>query len=366
MIKFIHTGDLHLGLQFRNVSFDAYKANERRLELWQTFGRIVKKAVEDNVDFLFIAGDLFEEKYFTLADIKKVRDILAKANETQVLIVAGNHDPLHAKSLYNIVEWSENVTLFNSIKLIKKEFPEKNTCVYGYSWEASENRKDIFKDFNGIDEDKINILIIHGDIFDKESPYLPLNKDYIEQLGFDYIALGHIHKPHIISPKIAYCGSPEPLDFGEIGEHGIIVGSIEKSNTRIDFLPFSKRKFIKKIVRIDETLGYLDILNRIRECDIKEEREDHFYKVKLEGVVDRHVDINVMDLTKELEEDFYYIEVINDTIIDYDLDGLERDNRDNIIGYFIREMRQKNLDDKIVRDALYIGLEALLKGKVDI
>ena len=56
---------------------------------------------------------------------------------------------------------------------------------------------------------------------------MPLDKNYLDQLGFDYIALGHIHKPIIISDNMAYCGSPEPLDFGEIGEHGIIQGIIE-------------------------------------------------------------------------------------------------------------------------------------------
>ncbi len=46
-----YRGDLHLGLQFNNVSFDVQRANERRLELWNTFNRIVDKAIEDEVDF---------------------------------------------------------------------------------------------------------------------------------------------------------------------------------------------------------------------------------------------------------------------------------------------------------------------------
>ena len=65
-MRFIHTGDLHLGLQFKDVNFSREKARERRLELWDTFERIMEKAIGDKVDFLFIAGDLFEERYFTL------------------------------------------------------------------------------------------------------------------------------------------------------------------------------------------------------------------------------------------------------------------------------------------------------------
>ncbi|NLW40132.1 MAG: DNA repair exonuclease [Tissierellia bacterium] len=366
MIRFIHTGDLHLGLQFNNVSFDVDKANERRLELWHTFSDIVEKAAVEEVDFLFIAGDLFEEKYFTLKDMKRVRDILKKAGKTQVIITAGNHDTLNIKSLYKIVEWPENITIFSSTSLDRKDFPEKNTSIYGYSWDKSENNNDIFKGFQGLDDDRINILVIHGDIFNQESPYLPLDRDYIDRLGFDYVALGHIHKPQIISPKMAYCGSPEPLDFGELGEHGIILGRIENRETDIKFLPFSRRKFLKKTVKVDNSMGYIDILDRIKECDQKEELKNNFYRITLEGIVNRYVDINIEDMLKDLEGYFYYLELVDKTVIDYDLDELEEDNKDNLIGYFIREMKKKDLKDRINRDALYLGLEALLKGKVDL
>ncbi|CCQ93106.1 conserved hypothetical protein [[Clostridium] ultunense Esp] len=366
MIRFIHIGDLHLGLQFQNVSFDPHTANERRLELWNTFQRIVNKTIEDEVDFLFIAGDLFEEKYFTLADIKRVRDTLKKAENINIVITAGNHDTLNKKSLYTMVDWPENITIFAPAGLGKKEFPDKNTCIYGYSWDRGENTKDIFYDFKGIEKGKVNILIIHGDIFDKESPYLPLDKNYLDQLGFDYIGLGHIHKPNIISKKMAYCGSPEPLNFGELGEHGIIQGSIDNGNTKIDLLPFSSRKFLEKTIVIDENFGYVDILDHIKQCDKEEELKNNLYRIKLEGIVNKNVEIDVQDIRKSLESHFYYLEIRDNTIMDYDLDRLEEDNKDNIIGHFIQKMKEKDLEDRVTREALYIGLEVLMKGKVGI
>ncbi len=95
----------------------------------------------------------------------------------------------------------------------RKEFLDKNVIIYGYSWDSGENSKNIFEGFQGIDRTKTNILIIHGDVFNKESPYLPLDKDYIDSIGFNYVGLGHIHKPIIFSDRMAYCGSPEPLDL---------------------------------------------------------------------------------------------------------------------------------------------------------
>ncbi|NLW23329.1 MAG: DNA repair exonuclease [Tissierellia bacterium] len=365
-MRFIHTGDLHLGLQFKDVNFSREKARERRLELWDTFERIMEKAIGDKVDFLFIAGDLFEERYFTLGDIKRVRDTFAKAKDVNIVITAGNHDTLNINSLYNMVDWPPHVTIFGTEGLEKKEFTEKNTVIYGYSWDSGENRRDLFKDFQGIEEGKINILILHGDIFNRESPYLPLDRNYLAELGFDYIGLGHIHKPNIISNRMAYCGSPEPLDFGEKGEHGIIEGLIEKGRTRLEFVPFSNRKFLEKKVEIDESHGYLDIIDRIKKCDREEEIRKNLYRIKLEGIVHRDLDIRVEDMVKSLEDEFYHIEIVDNTIIDYDLDRLEEENRDNIIGYFIRAMKEKDLEDSIVRDALYIGLEVLLKGRAGV
>lgn len=366
MIKFIHTGDLHLGLQFKGVSFSREKAEGRRLELWNTFERIVNKAIEDEVDFLFLAGDLFEERYFTLGDIKRARDTLGKAKNVEVIIIAGNHDTLNKKSLYNMIEWPGNISIFDAEKLRKKEFPDKETVVYGYSWHSGEDNKDVFGDFKGLDKGKINILIIHGDVFNKHSVYLPLDKNYIESLGFDYIGLGHIHKSTIFSDKMAYCGSPEPLDFGETGEHGIIIGKIKDNNTLIDFLPFSKRMFLNKTINVDETMGYVDIIDKLKKVDKAAELQRNLYKINLEGIINRDVKLDINDMVKSLENDFYYIELIDNTIVDYDLDSLEKENKNNIIGYFIKAMKEKDLEDKIVRQSLYLGLEVLMEGRVDL
>ncbi len=364
MIKFIHTGDIHLGLQFKKDSLPKDIATKRRVELWNTFEKIVDKAIHDKVDFLFIAGDLYEEEYFTLGDIKRVRDILSKGENVNILIAAGNHDPLNRKSLYNRIRWPENIDIFNTTGIEKIEFPDKNTCIYGYSWDGIENRKPVLNSIEEIDRKRKNILILHGDIYDRNSVYLPLNKDYLDSLGFDYIGLGHIHKPNIISSKIAYCGSPEPLHFGEQGEHGIIQGIIDEEGTHIDFIPISSRMFLEKSINLDPTHGYVDIINMIKSCDDKVSLNKNLYRIILEGIINREVKLDIEDVVSSLEEDFYYIELVNNTIMDYDIDSLEKENEDNIIGYFIKAMKEKDLEYKIIREALYIGLESLMKGKV--
>lgn len=360
MIKFIHTGDIHLGLKFNNVSFDREKAILRRREIWNTFERIIEYAREKEVDFLLIAGDLFEEAYFTIGDITRVRDNFEAVGNINIIISAGNHDYRGTRSLYDKIQWPSNVTIFGGQAIEKKEFNELNTIIYGYSWATNQiYDNDLLKNLGQIDTTKNNILVLHGDI-SHNSNYLPLNLQDLKNLNMDYIALGHIHKPQILADNIAYCGCPEPLDFGEEGERGIIEGTIVDKKLNIKFLPFSKRKFIVREVEVDENMNYLEIIERIKELS-QGNREKDFYRISLKGFLNRNIDID--NIEKDLEDSFYHIELINNTIWDYDLEVLEAENKDNIIYYYINAMREKGLDDPVVKRALYLGLEVLLKGR---
>jgi len=360
LIKFIHTGDIHLGLKFNNVSFDREKAILRRREIWNTFERIIEYAREKEVDFLLIAGDLFEEAYFTIGDITRVRDNFEAVGNINIIISAGNHDYRGTRSLYDKIQWPSNVTIFGGQAIEKKEFNELNTIIYGYSWATNQiYDNDLLKNLGQIDTTKNNILVLHGDI-SHNSNYLPLNLQDLKNLNMDYIALGHIHKPQILADNIAYCGCPEPLDFGEEGERGIIEGTIVDKKLDIKFLPFSKRKFIVREVEVDENMNYLEIIERIKELS-QGNREKDFYRISLKGFLNRNIDID--NIEKDLEDSFYHIELINNTIWDYDLEVLEAENKDNIIYYYINAMREKGLDDPVVKRALYLGLEVLLKGR---
>ncbi len=68
-------------------------------------------------------------------------------------------------------------------------------------------------------------------------------------------------------------------------------------------------------------MSYGDIIDSINELKNKED----LYRIKLHGTVDRDINLDTDDLTKAIEENFYYIDIIDNTIIDYDLEILERE-----------------------------------------
>ena len=95
--------------------------------------------------------------------------------------------------------------------------------IYGFGFNNFEMNENQLKDIILDEPEKINILITHGDL--GESKYNHMNLNEIKSKGFDYVALGHIHKRDD-STNIVYPGSLISLGFDELGEHGMIVGEI--------------------------------------------------------------------------------------------------------------------------------------------
>ena len=90
-IKFAHTSDLHIGAKCRGIGA---KGEIRRHEILNTFFNIMRMCTENNIDILFIAGDLFDDvRAASEQDIKSLKRALSKGN-FKVVISPGNHDPL--------------------------------------------------------------------------------------------------------------------------------------------------------------------------------------------------------------------------------------------------------------------------------
>lgn len=359
MIKFLHLADVHLGLKLDKVAYNSELAEERRRALWESFQEAVAYAAKRDYDFLFIAGDLYEEDYFSLGDIKRARDILAAASQLEILIAAGNHDYLHKGSRYKQIEWPENVHIFSSGKLEKIEFKHLDTAVFGYSWDRMEIKESKRPESLNLETDlKNKIMIIHGDV-SSNSNYLPLKLENLRDLNMDYIALGHIHKPEFLDRNIAYPGCLEPTNFSETGERGFIVGKLDEK-LEVEFIGAAKKKFISKEIKIDEAMSYMDIVNLF----LKElSRQKDFYRIELSGYIQN--DIEKEDLFEEIKSNYYYLEIIDKTSPDYDLAALEKAHKEGIVGEYIRAMERSDLDEKLVKDALYYGLDSLLKEGIN-
>jgi exonuclease SbcD len=332
--KFIHTADIHL----KNINDDAY----------DTFVKIISLTKNKNIDFLLIAGDLFDSANPDKHLVDKVKELFEFINNCRVLITPGNHDPLVYNSPYLAEEWPENVFIFKE----KLSFVTLgNIRFYGRAFTSHFEEDSLLAKIK-LDGSYANILIMHGEVT-TSSMYNPIPKNLLDEIGFDYCALGHVHKP-IANAAYTFPGTPEGRGFDEIGELGIVVGYIEKGDVNTKFYPISKKRYVIKELDITNLISHDAILSRINEeCTSS---KDH-YRIILKGTVKTSPDTKVLESV--LSPYYAHMEIIDETVMSIDYERLKKEN--TLKGIFLRNMLDKmrnEPDNRILAESLMLGLKA--------
>ena len=99
-MKFVHIADVHLDMPFTVLSKNGL-AEERRLDQRKIFNKMINYIKENNIDYLFIAGDLYENEYVRKSTIEYINNCFKEIPNTMVYITPGNHDPYLNNSYYN-------------------------------------------------------------------------------------------------------------------------------------------------------------------------------------------------------------------------------------------------------------------------
>lgn len=352
-MRFIHTGDIHLGAHPENKR---EWAKDRGDEIWGTFERLIKKIKMDPVDLLIIAGDLFHRQPL-LREIKEVDYLLSTIPDTKVVICAGNHDAIKKGSFYEGFQWSENVIFLEDKNIMKADIDGTDICVYGLSYHETEIEENLYDHIMIDDIHKINILVAHGG----DEKHIPVNRKKLAMSGFDYVAMGHIHKPEIDEKnKIAYCGSLEPIDMNDMGQRGYIYGEVSKHGLELEFVPFARRIYKEIAFTVTPTVTNLEIRHKLADL-MKENGEENMFKVILDGYRDPDFEINIADICQTGN----IVSVSDKTVPDFDFVELYEDNHDNILGMFIGRYLDQGQLDELDQKALYYGTKALIDAMED-
>ncbi len=275
-MKFVHIADLHLDTPLISLKNNRELIKKRRLEQRQIFKEVIKFVKEEKVEFLFISGDVFEQKFVERNTVEYIIDNLSLIPQTKIFIAPGNHDPYIKNSPYRTYKWPQNVVIFDG-QIKKHSFDDID--VYGYGFEDYESTNTQLKGFKVENQEKINILVTHGTLVG-DSKYNLISNEDLKQ--FDYVALGHIHMQKLDN-NIVYPGTLASCGFDELGEHGMVFGNIEKDNITYEFKNMEERHF--KIINID--ISNIKSANEI--IDMIDIGED-IVRIVLTG--DRNIDFN--------------------------------------------------------------------------
>lgn len=359
-MKFVHIADMHFDTSFTSLTNKAGLGDVRRLDQRQAFNKIINYIKENNIPYLFISGDFYEHEYIRLSTIEYINNLFAQIPNTQIFISPGNHDPYLKNSFYNKYYWNENVHIFDSKLLV---FETEDADIYGYGFDDFYYTNNDLENAQIKNKEKINVLVAHGSLNASntlEKEYNPISEKLLIEKGFDYVALGHIHKlDYNTKPNqnIVYPGSTVSLGFDELGKHGMIVGNIEKGKLELEFVPVDNKEFVIREIDVTNMLDLDELATEINNIDFN---ENIYYKISLIGK--RNFEIDLYKLNK-LIVNSNIIKIKDYTKMNYDLEKLSNEN--TLKGLFVKEILEKmneNPDDEeILENALEIGFEILEK-----
>jgi DNA repair exonuclease SbcCD nuclease subunit len=236
--RFLHAGDLHLDSPILGLATVAPREvlDVLRAATTDAWRSIVRAAIDESVDFVLIAGDVFEVGTPTLLGQTRFRDGLAElaAHGIRSYVVHGNHDPMDGKAWTASLEFPDLAHRFGTAAGEAMLFERDGQAVariHGRSYPTAAVSENYAIGFRPSADGVFDIGLLHTNVGDnpKHGNYAPCSVEDLRAAGMDYWALGHIHQPSVVlaDPPALYSGIPQGRDPGELGERGCWVVEVD-------------------------------------------------------------------------------------------------------------------------------------------
>lgn len=315
MVKFLHTADWHLGIKYKQLGDKAHQARNIRLK---TVEKLVKNAQEENVDFILISGDLFDNNQVDLSLLNAVSSIISQISPIPVYILPGNHDPLGRDSLFNDPVWEklDNLTIFTE----PEPYDHGNVTIYPCPVSQKKSKDDPTQWINAQDNPNISIGLAHGNLqvgFIDDANF-PIDPERTTLSGLDYLALGEWHslfeQPDSNGIlRTIYPGTPETTKFGEDTSGQAVIVEIDARNsppqiTPIDVGILSWQKQEKEINSITDAQYLESELNNIPDP------ENNVILLKVKGVTDQDTISYLAQLEDDYQDKFMQLQMVMDEL----------------------------------------------------
>ncbi len=251
--SFIHAADLHLDSIFKGISSKAVHLEELfKKAAGKAQENLVDLAIDKGVDFVLLAGDLFDWKEQSIqAQLLFARNMrrLERAG-ISVFLVAGNHDPYDKLEL--AVELPENVKMFGPDRpethLVTRD-GNVLCCISGISHKRPREKRNLASLLSGLPCDHFHIGLLHANVgHTGHDNYAPCSLSELKKSTVDYWALGHVHNRAILSesPHVVYPGNIQGLNPNETGKKGcflVTVDSVAKEIISMEFQPLDSLRW---------------------------------------------------------------------------------------------------------------------------
>ncbi|SFD56230.1 DNA repair exonuclease SbcCD nuclease subunit [Paenibacillus catalpae] len=273
--RFIHAADLHLDSPFRGMSKVPERLKEKLMaSTFSALRRLTETAIQEQVDFIVISGDLYDEADRSL---KAQLQLLKEWERLQqhgiaVFVIHGNHDPLNGARAE--LKLPPNVTQFGANQMEYRPAYCRNgelaAFVYGMSYGKRHVTDNLAATYMPAEGAPFHIAMLHGNVNGDQShdPYAPCSLEELVGKGFDYWALGHIHTRRVLHeyPHVVYSGNIQGRNPRETGPKGCYLVEVSALQAvQLNFVPLDEIRWLEAGLSITGLTTEQELLQRLEE-----------------------------------------------------------------------------------------------------
>lgn len=237
--RFLHAADLHLDSRFAGLAQLPQEIRSYlRESTFAALGRLVGVAIAQQVDFVVISGDVYDVADASLQAQLRFREALEElgSHGIQVFVIHGNHDPLDGPRLASAPPG--HVTVFGGSEpehgiARRRADGQEVAVVCGISYPTAKVTDNTALSFSRLPGSRLfHIAMLHGNVDGdlQHETYSPCTRRDLLGRGFDYWALGHIHKRSILheQPPVVYPGNIQGRSIKETGAKGCYIAEVNE------------------------------------------------------------------------------------------------------------------------------------------
>ena len=232
MWKFIHAADIHLDSSLHGLErYEGAPTEEIRSATRRAFDNLIELAIDEEVALVLLAGDLYDgdwRDYNTGLYFMERMGHLREAG-IRVYMVAGNHDA--ASQITKHLRLPDNVKMFATRAPEQIILDDLNVVIHGQGFATRAVTEDISQAYPQADPHLFNIGLLHTCLDGKpgHEPYAPCTVDGLCSKGYQYWALGHIHKREEVNkdPWIIFPGNIQGRHIRETGPKGCTLVTVD-------------------------------------------------------------------------------------------------------------------------------------------
>ncbi len=232
-MRFIHSADLHIDSPLRGLDHYPGAPVERlRGATRQAFAALIDLALREHVDFVLLAGDIYDGDWLDFRTGLFFREQLLRLQRAGIrtFIVHGNHDA--ASQITRRLPRVEGVHTFSEHTPETVILKELGVAIHGRSFPNRAVTEDLVPTYPAAIPGLFNIGMLHTSLNGREGHdnYAPTTIDMLCSRGYDYFALGHVHAREVVReahPRIVYPGNLQGRHARETGPKGCELVTVE-------------------------------------------------------------------------------------------------------------------------------------------